>query len=186
MDSIERFVMVGADEADGPRYVNLPGGIVRPSQTQRGRFADYLRRDARQITDADLDALLQPAADLGNWRCRIVAAYLIAVDRRAQFRPAIADLLLASRVVYAGQGYCFALAAFGTPGDAEILTVYLDHYLPRTDLRYDQAWALAALSHLGTGHAERYLTDGSWDRWNEKSHLNLASYTETLETLCAL
>ncbi|MFI7157291.1 DUF6000 family protein [Micromonospora chalcea] len=39
------------------------------------------------------------------------------------------------------------------------LTAYLDRYLPRLDLRYDQDWALGALRcvdlRLGTSHADR-------------------------------
>lgn len=48
-------------------------------------------------------------------------------------------MLLASELVYAGQGYCFALARLGAEQDAEILTAYLDHYLPRDDCQYDPA-----------------------------------------------
>ncbi|MFE6527527.1 DUF6000 family protein [Streptomyces rochei] len=36
------------------------------------------------------------------------------------------------------------MARFGTRADAEILTLYRDHYLPRTDLHYDQPAALGA------------------------------------------
>ncbi|MEU8804944.1 DUF6000 family protein, partial [Spirillospora sp. NPDC048819] len=46
---------------------------------------------------------------------------------------------------------------------------YLDHYLPRRDCHYDQAWALGGLlqldSALGTGYAGKYLTPGGlWSR----------------------
>ncbi|WP_258873143.1 DUF6000 family protein [Streptomyces sp. M7] len=82
----------------------------------------------------------------------------------------IGDLLLASEVCFSGSAYCFALARFGTHADAEILTAYLDRYLPRTDLRYDQHAALGALlrldAHLGTHHADRFTRpDGLWDQW---------------------
>ncbi|MFI8087249.1 DUF6000 family protein [Streptomyces sp. NPDC086080] len=73
-----------------------------------------------------------------------------------------------------GQGRTAALhqaaARFGTHADAEILTAYLDHYLPRTDLHYDQPAALGALLRLdallGTRHADRFTEpDGLWDEW---------------------
>ncbi|MGW0543634.1 DUF6000 family protein [Streptomyces griseoincarnatus] len=57
------------------------------------------------------------------------------------------------------------------------LTAYLDHYLPRTDLRYDQPAALGALlrldTQLGTHHADRFTQpDGPWDQWvNALAHL---------------
>lgn len=95
---------------------------------------------------------------------------MIGVDRRERFRARIGDLLLASEVCYSGGAYCFALARFGTPADAEILTSYLDHYLPRTDLHYDQAAALGALlrldARLGTHQADRFTEpEGLWDQW---------------------
>ncbi|AWE54745.1 hypothetical protein DC008_22500 [Streptomyces nigra] len=105
-----------------------------------------------------------------EWRSRLTAAWLIGVDRRDRFRERIGDLLLASEVGFSGGAYCFALARFGTHADAEILAAYLDHYLPRTDLRYDQHAALGALlrldAHLGTHHADRFTRpDGLWDQW---------------------
>ncbi|MFI6297768.1 DUF6000 family protein [Nonomuraea sp. NPDC050790] len=44
--------------------------------------------------------------------------------------------ILESKLVHAGAGYCFALARFAEPRDVEILTAYLDHYLPRLDCHY--------------------------------------------------
>ncbi|WP_433202692.1 DUF6000 family protein [Dactylosporangium sp. CS-047395] len=140
------------------RYLDLLGGDC-----------SGMRDDAAQISDAELTFLLQPGG-MGNWRPRLVAAYLIATGRRVQFRETLGELLLASEVCYSGKGYCVALAAFGTPRDAEILIAYLERYLPRAELRYDQDWAMGALVHLdrqlGTGHAERFLgTGGPWDGW---------------------
>ncbi len=67
-------------------------------------------------------------------------------------------------MVYAGGGYCFALARFGDHQGAEILTAYLNRYLPRTDLHYDQPVALGALLHidsrLGTAHAAPFTAPG--------------------------
>ncbi|PWI12037.1 hypothetical protein DIZ27_03640 [Streptomyces sp. NWU339] len=105
-----------------------------------------------------------------EWRSRLTASWLIGVDRRDRFRARIGDLLLASEVCYSGSAYCFALARLGTHADAEILTAYLDRYLPRTDLRYDQPAALGALlrldAHLGTHHADHFIQpEGLWDRW---------------------
>ncbi|MGW3655844.1 DUF6000 family protein [Streptomyces sp. NPDC005151] len=94
----------------------------------------------------------------------------------------VGDLLLASEVCFSGGVYCFALARFGTHADAEILTAYLDHYLPRTDLRYDQPAALGALlrldAQLGTHHADRFTEpDGLWDQWVQAlAHLQDSPY----------
>ncbi|CAM5258860.1 hypothetical protein STENM223S_03035 [Streptomyces tendae] len=155
------------------RYLVLKSGrFLRPDWPHGERFAHQLIDDAATITDPELEALLGY-----EWRSRLTAAWLIGVDRRARFRERLGDLLLASEVCFSGGAYCFALARFGTPADAEILTAYLDRYLPRTDLRYDQPAALGALlrldARLGTHHADRFTRpDGLWDQWvNALAHL---------------
>ncbi|MBT2452751.1 hypothetical protein J7F03_38100 [Streptomyces sp. ISL-43] len=168
---IERYVT--RKNSDHPRYLELNSRrVLRPGWPHAERFARHLSDDAATITDAELEALLGY-----EWRSRLTAAWLIGVDRREAFRGRISDLLLASEVCYSGGAYCFALARFGTHADAEILTAYLDRYLPRTDLRYDQPEALGALlrldAHLGTHHAVLFTQpDGLWDQWvNALVHL---------------
>ncbi|MEV7087289.1 DUF6000 family protein [Streptomyces sp. NPDC093085] len=169
---IERYVTW--KDSDHPRYLELNSArVLRPGWPHAKRFARHLIDDAATITDAELEALLAY-----EWRSRLTAAWLIGVDRREPFRERIGNLLLASEVCYSGGAYCFALARFGTHADAEILTAYLDHYLPRTDLRYDQPAALGALlrldAQLGTHHATRFTQpDGLWDQWvNALPHLH--------------
>lgn len=168
---IERYVT--RKDSDHPRYLELNSArVLRPGWPNARRFARHLIDDAATITHAELEALLAY-----EWRSRLTAAWLIGVDRRESFRERIGDLLLASEVCYSGGAYCFALARFGTHADAEILTAYLDRYLPRTDLRYDQPAALGALlrldAHLGTHHADRFTQPaGLWDQWvNALVHL---------------
>ncbi|MFE9797670.1 DUF6000 family protein [Streptomyces goshikiensis] len=161
---IERYVT--RKDSDHPRCAELGSArILRPGWRHAERFVRHLVDDAAAITDAELEALLAY-----EWRSRLTAAWLIGVDRREAFRERIGDLLLASEVCYSGGAYCFALARFGTQADAEILTAYLDHYLPRTDLHYDQPAALGALLHLdarlGTHHTGCFTEpDGLWDQW---------------------
>ncbi|MGW1501686.1 DUF6000 family protein [Streptomyces mirabilis] len=175
---IERYVT--RKDSDHPRYLELNSArVLRPGWPHAKRFARHLIEDAATITDAELEALLAY-----EWRSRLTAAWLIGVGRRASFRERLGDLLLASEVCYSGSAYCFALARLGTHADAEILTAYLDHYLPRTDLRYDQPAALGALLHLdarlGTHRAARFTQpDGLWGHWvNALAHLrDHPSYT---------
>ncbi|MEV8086643.1 DUF6000 family protein [Streptomyces nigra] len=120
--------------------------------------------DAAAITDEELEAL--PAYECSS---RLTAGWLIGVDRRERFRACNSDLLLASEVCYSGSAYCFALTCFAY-ADAEILTAYLDRYLPRTHLQYDQPATLGALLRLdallGAHHADRFTEpDGFWDHW---------------------
>ncbi|MFD8205871.1 DUF6000 family protein [Streptomyces sp. NPDC059695] len=149
-----------------PRYLEIGSALyARPEGPGRRRFVRRILRDALAISDAELDALLGY-----EWRSRLTAAWLIGVDRRASYRERIGALLLDSEVCFAGTGYCFALARFGSHADAEILVDYLDRYLARLDLDYDQAAALGALlrldAELGTAYADRIVApDGPWDTW---------------------
>ncbi|MFI5570651.1 DUF6000 family protein [Streptomyces sp. NPDC051740] len=161
---IERYVT--RKDSGRPRYLDLKSGrVLRPGWPHAERFTRHLIDDAATITDAELEALLGY-----EWRSRLTAAWLIGAARRVTFRERLGDLLLASDFCFSGSAYCFALARFGTHADAEVLTAYLDHYLPRTDLRYDQPAALGALLHLddrlGAHRAVRFTQpDGLRDRW---------------------
>ncbi|WP_329404362.1 DUF6000 family protein [Streptomyces melanogenes] len=161
---IERYVM--RMDSGHPRYLELNSAhLLRPGWPHAERFARHLIDDAATITDEELEALLAY-----EWRSRLTAAWLIGVGRRASFRERIESLLLASEVCYSGGGYCFALARLGTRADSEILTTYLDQYLSRTDLHYDQPAALGSLlrldAQLGTHYADRFTQpDGPWHRW---------------------
>ncbi|CCA60365.1 MULTISPECIES: DUF6000 family protein [Streptomyces] len=149
-----------------PRYLEIDSALyARPEGPGRRRFVRRVLRDAAAVTDAELDALLNY-----EWRSRLTAAWLIGVDRRASYRERIGTLLLDSEVCFAGVGYCFALARLGTRADAELLVAYLDRYLARPELDYDQAAALGALlrldAELGTAYADRIdAPDGPWDTW---------------------
>jgi Family of unknown function (DUF6000) len=147
------------------RYLILGGNLLRLAEPERGQFMQNLAHAAAEITPEELSILLE-----GGWRERKTAAWLIAIAGRIEFRAQLGELLLASEAVYAGRGYCVALAQFQTEDDAQLLITYLDKYLPRRDLSYDQAMALGALMHidtaLNTEHAARFLAPGGlWQQW---------------------
>lgn len=50
--------------------------------------------------------------------------------------------------MYAGHGYCLALESFATEAAAQYLRDYLDYYLGRVDLRFDQSSAFCTLEVL--------------------------------------
>lgn len=106
-------------------------------------FVARITEQAADMTDAEIESLLT----YSNWRDRIVGAYLAGFGRRTALRDTIGALLLASDHIYAGQGYCFALAAFGEEADADWLAAFLDRWL-RTSERYEQPWALGALMFI--------------------------------------
>ncbi|GAA0433555.1 hypothetical protein Acor_07740 [Acrocarpospora corrugata] len=180
---VRRYVVWSQPPPGRGRYMKLRGVNPLREESDRDVFNAALAEDARRISDADLDILLG-----FEWRARLTAAWLIGLDVRTQFREALGELLLASELVYSGQGYCLALARFGRPEDAEILTAYLDRYLPQTDCHYDQDWAIGALLHLdaklGTAHAQRFLgPEGLWHRSAFAGRDPLAAQRRT-EQLC--
>ncbi|WTW98183.1 DUF6000 family protein [Streptomycetaceae bacterium NBC_01309] len=147
------------------RYLKLGGSIARMTAGERADFTRELGGAAGDITPDELDILLE-----GGWRERKTAAWLIAVAYRTEFRERLGELLLASGVCYAGSAYCLAFATFGTRADADVLAAYLDRYLRRPDLYYDQTAAIGALLHLDTkldaDQAARFVApDGLWHQW---------------------
>ncbi|MER7838502.1 DUF6000 family protein [Streptomyces sp. NPDC096040] len=171
------------------RYLKLGGSLLGLDGRDRAKFLRKLGQAAGEISPRELGMLL----DRG-WRERKTAAWFIAVAGRSEFRDRLGELLLASEGPYAGQAYCVALATFGTSDDADILVAYLDRYLPRPDLYYDQTAALGALllvdAELGADHAARLLApDGLWQQWIDgppsKDREVPDSYREFIGQLCA-
>nr|WSX47668.1 DUF6000 family protein [Streptomyces sp. NBC_00974] len=161
MELVRRFV------TPGRRYLRLGGSAHRLSGPERVAFMKELVQAASEITPTELGILFE-----GGWRERKTASWLVVVAGRTEFRSRIGELLLASGGPYAGAAYCVTLATFGDNADADLLCRYLDHYLPKTDLHYDQGFALGALLHLdavlGTERASRYLAPGGlWHQWTE-------------------
>ena len=177
LDLIDRYV--NHEVGDSRRYMKLLHGNFL-GMPARAAFLRELTDAARRITDHELGVLLD-----SEWRSRITAAWLIGVSGRDQFRERLGGLLLASELVFAGQGYCFALARFGSAADAAILTAYLDRYL-RPGVHYNQDWAFGALQHidatLGTNHAARFIVP--FQQWAGPNHA--IDEKERMGTMCAL
>ena len=107
-----------------------------------------------------------------DWRPRIVGAYFAAIKNYSELRDIIGVHLLKSEVCYAGAGYALALAIFGDDKSKDYLSLYLDYYLKRKDLWFDQGDALAALSVSDSNQAEKRL--GEWGEFvADKSYWNL-------------
>lgn len=88
--------------------------------------------------------------NLGNfdWRTRQTGAFFAAITNRPQYIDIIGTHLLKSEVCYAGGVYCTVLAWFNTPGCVAYLNAYLDYYLTRPDLWFDQRNAMEAILYL--------------------------------------
>ncbi|MFF3172441.1 DUF6000 family protein [Streptomyces sp. NPDC057900] len=172
------------------RYQKLGGGVLTMPGPAYDRFVRALGEDAGRVTPDEIATLLE-----GGWRERRTAAWLIAVSRRTEFRERLGELLLDSEVCCVGLAYSVALAHFGTPRDAELLATYLDRYLRRPDLGYDQVVVMGALMftglNLGDDHCARFLAPGGlWHQWHaEAPHAprttDPATYLSLIRRLCA-
>ncbi|MEY6566957.1 DUF6000 family protein [Streptomyces sp. PGLac3x] len=149
---VHRYVLPGR------RYLKLGGPLLRLEEEEYGRFLRALREDAGAVTAEEIGVLFE-----GGWRERRTAAWLVAVGGRAEFRERVGGLLLESQVCCAGLAYAVVLAGFGTGRDAELLAAYLERYLRRPDLGYDQAVVWGALLYVDRDRAAAL--DGLWREW---------------------
>src|SRR5687768_8634138 len=83
-----------------------------------------------------------------DWRTRITGAYFASILGYKQFEDFIGIHLLKSEVCYAAEGYLTALASFNTSNSIEYIVKYLDYYLHKKDLWFDQGDAMSALLWL--------------------------------------
>jgi len=146
-----------------PFYLKLLRGnyAFRKSDLQ---FIAETKAVLGKISPAVIDALF---AEM-DWRCRITAAWFCGLKQWQQYDETIGLSLLESRVVYAGQGYCFALAHFANEKSIFYLIHYLEKYLPQVGKYYDQGWAMGALIWIdkkqGTNFSSQFLASGGlWE-----------------------
>ncbi|MFG2284553.1 DUF6000 family protein [Streptomyces sp. NPDC048595] len=148
------------------RYMKLHGWNIQHMNDQhRDDFGNSLAKAASQATDTELILLLN-----SDWRARLVAAWLIAMGEREEYRDLMKKLLLEGKGNNELKGFCFAITRFGTRADAEILSAYLSESLSPAHPLTAQEWALGGLFHLderlGTSYASQFTGEhGPWKEW---------------------
>ncbi len=119
-------------------------------------FAESLKPIYSELNSGLIVSLLSDF----NWRPRITGAYFAAIRRDHSVQDHIGRLLLRSDVCFAGGGYCLAFARINTPEAIGFLSRYLEYYLGRPDLWFDQHDAIGALVELdrinGTNYMESF------------------------------
>ncbi|WP_378172579.1 DUF6000 family protein [Aquimarina sp. SS2-1] len=130
--------------------------------------------------ELNLDIVKQLLGDF-NWRTRITGAYFASIENYVELEEIIGVHLLKSQVCYAGGGYCLAMATFNTDKSYQYIKKYLDYYLTRKDLTFEQQEAMATLNWLdnanGTREMENYLP--KYKNWvNEKYSQSIESSIE--------
>jgi len=83
-----------------------------------------------------------------NWRTRMPGAIFAAIKDYTQYIDIIGTHLLKSEVCFAGKAYGISLASFNTDKSVEYMKTYLEYYLTRQDLIYDQADIMSSLVYL--------------------------------------
>ncbi|MEV6361878.1 DUF6000 family protein [Nocardia asteroides] len=97
------------------RYTTLRGLNLLRDRPYREQLEAGLAADARQITDAELSLLLEL-----NWRPRLTAAWLIALDRRTEFRDELAELLRCMRYSPSTRGLRHRSSRVSGMGDCRV------------------------------------------------------------------
>jgi hypothetical protein len=138
--------------------------------------------------EIDKDIVLKLLNDF-DWRTRITGAFFSAINNYQEFEDIIGRHLLKSEVCYAASGYCLALTTFGTDNAKNYLATYLEYYLDRKDLWFDQADAFCALERLDNNSTVKL--QNKWNSfvadkntWNlEKSRDHFSKCMVTLEKI---
>jgi hypothetical protein len=154
-----------------PFYMQCLHGRFLHSDVLPPALMDTWNRALETVNEAISRELLQTR----NWRHRLVGACFAGLKRYTMLTDNIGDLFLVSASPYAGWGYCFALARFGTQLSSHYLTTYLDHYLLEHQREYDQGYALGALRWLDLQQESNVsysflLPDGLWDQFVSYRH----------------
>ena len=108
------------------------------------KLVDYLGSVKNDITDE----IISKALGDFNWRSRQTGAYFAAVKDKQNFIDIIGVHLLKSEVTFACKIYFVVFASFNTKKCIDYIETYLNYYLNKPDLFFDQREALEAIVYL--------------------------------------
>lgn len=150
---------------------------------------EFISNYAEIKSEVNIEIAKQLFGDF-NWRTRIVGAYFSAIENYVELEDIIGIHLLKSEVCYAGGGYCLALASFNTKNGINYLTKYLDYYLTKKDLHFDQRDAISALKWTdnlnGTNLTGEYMPKfNSWvsDKYAQNIESNFSRFDNQMDQL---
>lgn len=124
-------------------------------------WVDYLIQHKEDITE---DITLALLGDF-NWRTRTVGTYLSALKGYRHQIDIIGTHLLKSEVCYAGDLYAVILAYYNQPETIAYLNRYLEYYLQKPELYFDQEAVLETIAYLDTVNNTDNLS-GHLNQWN--------------------
>jgi hypothetical protein len=94
------------------------------------------------------DDIISKALGDFNWRSRQTGAYFAAIKDKQNFIDIIGVHLLKSEVTFACKIYFVVFASFNTKKCIDYIETYLNYYLNKPDLFFDQREALEAIIYL--------------------------------------
>lgn len=125
--------------------------------------------DMKQLKDEITEEVTLALLGDFNWRTRIVGAYLSAIKNYENQIDIIGVHLLKSEVCYAGDLYALVFAFYNNQKTIDYLNQYLDYYLQKPQLYFDQEKVMETLVYLdiinGTNNFSKHLTQ--WEKMLE-------------------
>jgi hypothetical protein len=154
-----------------PFYMDVLHGNLVALASSACRQDEIVREMRAVAPEVSLDTAVYLWSQ--GWREALMASWWAAVWQWPETVDQVEPLLIPSRSCFEGQAHCLALTRVRSSRARAVLTRYLDEYLPRPDLDYDQPWAMAALKLACADAAEpvpgRYLK--AWQQWNSGKQL---------------
>ncbi|AXE19321.1 hypothetical protein DR864_16980 [Runella rosea] len=111
------------------------------------------------------DIILKTLGDF-NWRTRQTGAFFSAITNKNQFIDIIGIHLLKSEVCFAGRIYCYVLASFNTTKCVDYLNLYLEYYLTKPNLWFNQREAMEAILYLDSLNQTCYF-ENHLNNWSQ-------------------
>ena len=129
-------------------------------------WVDQIKEIKTEITK---DVCLNLLGDF-NWRTRLVGSYFAAVKDYRELIDIIGNHLLKSEVCCVGHIYALTLAFFNDESCTQYLNRYLDYYLTKPSLYFDQKFVMEALLFLDKENKTDYFSGhlGKWKTLQEK------------------
>jgi hypothetical protein len=146
-------------------------------------WINSIRLIKHDITDS---IILENLGDF-NWRTRSTGSFFAAIKNAQQYTDIIGNHLLKSEVCFAGATYAKTLASFNTPQAINYLNCYLDYYLTRWDLEFDQVSVITALTYIDNSNSTNYCDRhrSNWelftDQRRQKAQTNFDKMKPTLK-----
>lgn len=142
---------------------------------------DWINRMIQLKSEINETVILNNLGDF-NWRTRSTGSYFAAIRQSINLEDIIGTHLLKSEVCRAGSQYAYTLASFNTNKSIEYLNRYLNYYLKKPELYFDQETVLSAIKYLDEIN-NTSMIDQHVDIYNQFSNWRYDKNISTLEIM---